>query len=58
MMWHIAYANILQKQILAIAGLLDPECIVQKMKGTVSRHVWKKSLYLQKSRPCLVENLS
>ncbi len=39
MMWHIAYANILQKQILAIAGLLDLECKAQKMKGTVSGHV-------------------
>ena len=39
MMWHIAYANILQKQILAIAGLLDLECKAQKMKGTVSGHI-------------------
>jgi hypothetical protein len=39
MMWHIAYVNILQKQILAIAGLLGPECKAQKMKGTVSGQV-------------------
>jgi hypothetical protein len=39
MMWHIAYVNILQKQILAIAGLLGPECKAEKMKDTVSGHV-------------------
>lgn len=44
MMWHIAYANILQKQILAIAGLSDPESVVQKMKSCIKTHLEEKSL--------------
>jgi len=39
MVWYIAHANILQKQILVIAGLLHPEYKAQKMKGIVSGHV-------------------
>jgi len=39
MMWYIAHANILQKQILVIAGLLRPEYKAQNMKDIVSGHV-------------------
>lgn len=44
MMWNIAYANIQQKQILAIAGLSDPESVVQKMKSCIKTHLEEKSL--------------
>ena len=39
MMWYIAHVNIVQKQILVVAGLLRPEYKAQKMKGIVSGHV-------------------
>jgi len=39
MMWYIARANILQKQILVIAELLRPEYKAQKIKDIVSGHV-------------------
>jgi hypothetical protein len=39
MMWYIAHANILQKQILVIAELLRAENKAQNMKGIVPGHV-------------------
>ena len=39
MMWYIAHANILQKQIRVIAELLRPENKAQNMKGIVPGHV-------------------
>jgi len=46
MMWYIAHANILQKQIRVIAELLRPENKVQNMKGIVPGHVYRMLFFL------------
>ena len=46
MMWYIAHVNILQKQILVIAGLLRPEYKAQKNEGIVSGHVKRMLIFL------------